>query len=60
MSLLIRLPGNREMGTPTINRTGIGFGSTLVRMNQNKKEKKENKKLLRHRTTTLSEDEHAT
>ena len=60
LSLLIRLPGNRENGTPTVNRTGIGFGSTLVKMNQSSKSKKEKKLRHRQHSTTVLEAEHST
>ena len=53
LTLLIRLPGDRETGHPSINRTGVCFGSTLVRMNQSKKQKKKS-------TEPNTQEEHAT
>lgn len=62
LSLLIRLPGDRQRGVPTVNRTGIGFGSTLVRMNQSSTKSRDRRTRLsrnRHSTSILI-DEHST
>lgn len=59
LSLLIRLPADKTTGRPPVNRTGMGFGSTLVRMNQGVKGKRDKK--LRHRqSSTVLIDEHST
>ena len=40
LTLLIRMPGDKATGRPSVNRTGLCFGSTLVKMNPQKKDKK--------------------
>lgn len=39
LTLLVRFPHDRATGYPKPNRTGVCFGSTLVRMNPPKKKK---------------------
>ena len=43
LTLLVRLPGNRETGYPSSGRTGVCFGSTIVKMNASKIKNKKNK-----------------
>jgi hypothetical protein len=43
LSLMVQLPGNHETGRPSLGRTGVCIGSTLVYVNGTKKPK-QNKK----------------
>lgn len=43
LTLLVRLPGNSETGRPSSGRTGVCFGSTLVKMNTSKVKNRKHK-----------------
>ena len=43
LSLFIRLPGNQTTGRPTVGRSGLCVGSTVVKVNPSKKSKENNK-----------------
>lgn len=43
LSLVVQLPGNHETGRPSVGRTGICIGSTLVHVNGTKKPKPKKK-----------------
>ena len=60
LSLLIRLPADKSTGKPSVNRTGVGFGSTLVRMNQGVKGRRDKKLRHRQQSSTVLIDEHST
>ena len=55
LTLLVRLPGNHETGYPSPGRTGVCFGSTIVKMNSSKiknKKTKESSSTTRRRNHT--------
>ena len=49
LSLCVRLPGDSKTGKPAPGRTGICFGSTLVKVNPSKRSKDKQKKRERQR-----------
>ena len=49
LSLFVRLPGDNKTGRPVPGRTGICFGSTLVKVNPSKQSKSKQKKRERER-----------
>ena len=53
LTVLVRLPWDVATGHPSTNRTGVCFGSTLVKMNSKPKDSK--KKDSHHRTTEETE-----
>lgn len=59
LTVLVRLPGDPASGHPTLNRTGVCFGSTLVKMNSKPKDSKK-KKDGHHRTSNETDTSSST